>query len=53
MTGFRLYHNHFRLHQGLQDDQTPGEAAGIKIKGANKWKTIIQNTSLGRRAISP
>ena len=36
MTGLRLYHNHFRLHQGLQGGQTPGEAAGIKINGANK-----------------
>ena len=22
--------------------QTPGEAAGIKIEGDNKWKTLIQ-----------
>ena len=27
---------------GLSDGQTPSEAAGIKIEGDNKWKTIIQ-----------
>ena len=42
LSGLRVYHNHVRPHQGLPDGQTPGEAAGIKIEGDNKWKTIIQ-----------
>lgn len=25
--------------------KTPAEACGIEIKGADKWKTIIQNAS--------
>ena len=42
LTDLRLYHNHVRLHLGLSDGQTPGEAAGIKIEGANKRKAMIQ-----------
>ena len=42
LTGLRLYHNHVRPHLGLPDNMTPGEAAGIRIKGDNKWKTLIQ-----------
>ena len=42
LTGLRIYHNHVRPHQGLPGGQTPGEAAGIKIEGDNKWKTLIQ-----------
>ena len=42
ISGLRLYHNHVRPHLGLPDGQTPGEAAGIRIEGSNKWKTVIQ-----------
>ena len=42
ITGLQLYYNHVRSHLGLPDGQTPGEAAGIKIEGDNKWKTLIQ-----------
>ena len=42
IAGLRLYHNFVRPHLGLPDDQTPGEATGIRIEGDNKWKTIIQ-----------
>ena len=52
LTGLRLYHNHVRPHQGLPGKTTPGEAAGIKIEGANKWKTIIQNAAKQRDAES-
>ena len=41
LSGLRIYHNHVRPHLGL-DGKTPGEAAGIHIKGSNKWKTMIQ-----------
>ena len=36
LTDLRLYHNHVRLHLGLSDGQTPGEAAGIRIEGRTK-----------------
>ena len=35
-------HSRVSPHLGLPDGQTPGETAGIKIEGDNKWKTIIQ-----------
>ena len=41
LTGLRLYHNFVRPHLGL-GGKTPAEAAGIRIEGDNKWKTIIQ-----------
>ena len=40
--GCQLYHNYVRPHMGL-DGRTPAEACGIKIKGDNKWITVIQN----------
>lgn len=42
LTGYQLYHNYFRPHEGL-DGKTPAEACGIKIEGDNKWLTLIQN----------
>ena len=42
LSGLRIYYNHVRSHLGLPDGQTPGEAAGIRIEGDNKWKTMIQ-----------
>ena len=42
LAGLRLYHNHVRPHLGLPDNMTPSEAAGIRIEGDNKWKTMIQ-----------
>ena len=42
MTGLRLYYNSVRPHQGLPGKMTPGEAAGIRIEGLNKWRTMIQ-----------
>lgn len=36
LTRLRLYHNHVRPHHDLLDNMTPGEAAGIRIKGVNK-----------------
>lgn len=41
LTGLQLYHNFVRPHLGL-NGRTPGEAAGISIRGDNKWKTLIQ-----------
>ncbi len=43
--GCQLYHNYIRPHMSL-DGGTPAEACGIKIKGQNKWLTLIQNSSV-------
>ena len=51
ITGLMLYYNNVRPHQGLPGKTTPGEAAGIKIEGANKWKTMIQ--AAAKSAIRP
>ena len=42
LTGYQLFHNYIRPHMAL-DGKTPAEAAGIQVKGKNKWLTIIQN----------
>jgi transposase-like protein len=44
LKGEQIYHNYIKPHEGL-DGKTPAEAAGIKVKGKNKWITIIQNAS--------
>ena len=44
LKGYQLYHNYFRAHEGL-GGMTPGEVAGIKIEGKNKWITVIENAS--------
>jgi hypothetical protein len=46
LTGMRIYHNYIRPHKGLHY-KTPAEAAGIEVKGKDKWLTIIQNVSRG------
>jgi len=42
LTGYQIYHNHIRPHESLVN-RTPAEVCGIKIEGANKWITLIQN----------
>jgi putative transposase len=44
LTGYQIFHNYVRQHEGL-NNITPAEACGIKIEGENKWKTLIQNAS--------
>jgi transposase-like protein len=44
LTGYQLFHNYIRPHKAL-DNRTPSEAAGIQVRGKNKWITIIQNAS--------
>ncbi|MGI0016724.1 MAG: hypothetical protein ACREBU_25145, partial [Nitrososphaera sp.] len=44
LRGHQHYHNYFRENEGLVE-KTPAEVAGIKIEGANKWITVIQNAS--------
>ncbi len=44
LTGYQLFHNYIRPHMAL-DGKTPAEAAGIEIRGKNKWLTLIENAS--------
>jgi transposase-like protein len=46
--GYRIFHNYVRPHMGL-GGKTPAEAAGIEVKGSDKWLTIIQNASKNYR----
>jgi hypothetical protein len=45
LDGYQIFHNHMRPHMAL-NQKTPGELAGIQVKGDNKWITMIQNASL-------
>ena len=45
ISGYRIFHNYVRPHEGLVG-KTPAEAGGIKVKGDNKWITLIQNAKL-------
>ena len=42
--GMKVHYNHVRKHDSIK--KTPAEAAGISVEGRNKWKTLIQNSSL-------
>jgi hypothetical protein len=44
LTGYQIFHNYVREHQGLEN-KTPAEKCGIKVEGKNKWLTLIQNAS--------
>jgi transposase-like protein len=44
LTGYQIYHNYMRPHEGL-DGKTPAEACGIQIEGNDKWRTLIENAS--------
>ena len=44
LKGLQIYHNFVRPHEGLNGD-TPADRAGIKVRGDNKWVTLIQNAS--------
>ena len=46
-SAMRIHHNFIRGHQGLEED-TSADRAGIRVRGNNKWKTIIQNASLNQ-----
>ncbi|MGA2460818.1 MAG: DDE-type integrase/transposase/recombinase [Candidatus Bathyarchaeia archaeon] len=44
LKGVQIYHNFVKPHMAL-DNRTPAQAAGIEVKGKDKWLTIIQNAS--------
>ena len=46
--GYQLYHNYVRPHMALKG-KTPADKCGIIIEGNNKWKTLIQNSSIKRK----
>ena len=45
LTGYQIYHNYMRQHEGL-NGKTPAEVCGINIQGENKWITLIENASI-------
>jgi hypothetical protein len=47
LSGYQIYHNYIRPHEALEG-KTPSEVAGIKIKGTDKWLTIIQNATANK-----
>lgn len=44
LKGTQIFHNFIKLHEGL-DGRTPAEAAGIRVEGKDRWRTLIQNAS--------
>jgi hypothetical protein len=44
LTGYKIYHNYVRPHEGL-NNKTPAEKCGIIIEGRDEWKTLIENAS--------
>ena len=49
LEGYQIYHNYVRPHMAL-NGKTPAEAAGIQVKGTDKWLTLIQNASKKKSA---
>jgi len=52
LDGHQIFHNYMRPHMAL-GGQTPSDCAGIKVKGDNRWLTLIQNASRARRIRTP
>jgi putative transposase len=44
LTGYQIYHNYVRPHEGL-NNKTHAEKCGVMIEGRDKWKTLIENAS--------
>jgi hypothetical protein len=42
LIAYQLFHNYIRPHKAI-NNRTPADVAGIKIKGKDRWLTIIQN----------
>jgi hypothetical protein len=49
LSGYQLFHNYIRPHEGL-NGRTPAEACGIIIEGNDKWLTLIQKASQNKTA---
>jgi len=50
LTGYQLFRNYMRPHTAL-NGKTPADMACIRIKGQNKWMTIIQNAKNRDRTV--
>ncbi|MDG7011943.1 MAG: hypothetical protein JRN11_06500 [Nitrososphaerota archaeon] len=48
LKGTRIFHNFIKPHEGRQG-RTSAEAAGVKVEGEDRWKTLIQNASVKER----
>lgn len=46
LRGMWIHRNFIRPQMELGED--PGEAAGIKVEGENKWLTLIQNAKVNK-----
>ncbi|MDG7008808.1 MAG: IS1/IS6 family transposase [Nitrososphaerota archaeon] len=44
LKGYQIFRNYIRPHDALKGE-TPAERAGIKIRGEDKWYTLIQNSA--------
>ena len=44
LADMQIYHNYVGPRMAL-DGKTPSEAAGIQVRGHDKWLTLIQNAS--------
>jgi len=51
LDGYRIFHNHVRPHMAL-GGKTPGQMAGIEVRGENKWLTLVQNAGTRPRLIN-
>lgn len=49
LDGYQIFHNFIRPHMALMDNKTPADVAGIEVRGANKWLTLIQNARLEKK----
>ncbi|MEM3907900.1 MAG: hypothetical protein QXZ17_13760, partial [Nitrososphaerota archaeon] len=45
LKGYQLYQNYVRANEAL-DGKTQSEAAGIAVKGSDKWITLIKNAPI-------
>ena len=43
LAGYPPFHNYMRLQMALEGKTPAAGAAGIEIRGENKWLTLIQN----------
>jgi hypothetical protein len=44
LSGMQIFNNYVRPHMALVG-RTPAEVAGIRVKGKDRWLTLIQNAS--------
>ena len=45
ISGMRVHHNFIRPQQGMNGD-TPADMEGLRVRGNDKTKTIIQNATI-------